>query len=98
MLITHAFGFPQHSGRCCHAYQSVQLGCYSFHQGCLGGTMVRASIVIQDTIPPGPPPIDNEKGGSERAVALSFAVIPQKHAYIDCDSGYRLLCIINKLR
>ena len=39
-----------------------------------------------------------KKGGPEEPLALSFAVTPQKHAYIDCDRGYRLKCIINKLR
>ena len=35
---------------------------------------------------------------SEEPPALSFAVMPQKHAGIDCNSGYRLPLIFNSLR
>ena len=39
-----------------------------------------------------------KRGGPEEPPALTFANLPQKHACIDCDRGYRLTCIINKLR
>jgi hypothetical protein len=38
-----------------------------------------------------------EKGGPRAAPALSFAVMPQKHAYIGCDRGYRPPFVISKL-
>src|SRR5215831_17163848 len=40
---------------------------------------------------------EGNKKGSEEPLSLTFANAPQKHAYIDCDSGCRLTFIINKL-
>jgi hypothetical protein len=37
------------------------------------------------------------KGAPENP-ALSFAVMPTKHAYIGCDKGYRPPFVISKLR
>jgi hypothetical protein len=42
--------------------------------------------------------LGHKKGGPEEPPALSFAVMPQKHAYIGCDSGHRPPFIINRLR
>jgi hypothetical protein len=39
-----------------------------------------------------------KKGGPEEPPALPFAAIPQKHAYIGCNSGHRPQFIINSLR
>jgi len=39
-----------------------------------------------------------KKGGPEEPPALTFANVPQKHAYVDCDNGDRLAFIISSLR
>jgi hypothetical protein len=43
-------------------------------------------------------PTPDKKSGPEEPPTLSFAVTPTKHAYIGCDRGDRLPCIINSLR